>query len=143
MVYEWVRAVHIVFVIAWMAGLLMLPRLMVYQIEAEPDGEMFQKMQKAIVSLRKIILTPSLIAVWALGLSMIYLRWPEIMSHGWMHIKLAMVVGISGFHGWFVAQSRKIGTEKELNPKTLRMLNEVPFLLGIVAVIAVVVQPFA
>lgn len=140
--YDWLRAIHIIFVIAWMAGMLMLPRLMVYQIEAEPDGETYKTMQEAIVRLRKIILTPSLIIVWVLGLLLIAKQWPAIMSMGWLHLKLAMVIGITGFHGWFVAQSKKIGTEKQLKPKTLRMLNEVPFIMAIIAVIAVVVQPF-
>lgn len=141
--YDWLRAIHIIFVIAWMAGMLMLPRLMVYQIEAEPDGETYKTMQEAIVRLRKIILTPSLIIVWVLGLLLIAKQWPAIMSMGWLHLKLAMVIGITGFHGWFVAQSKKIGTEKQLKPKTLRMLNEVPFIMAIIAVIAVVVQPFS
>lgn len=139
--YNWLRAVHIIFVIAWMAGIVMLPRLMVYQIEAEPGGETYQTMEKAIIRLRKIILTPSVIVVWVLGLLLIAkMHWPHFP--GWLHLKLAMVVGITGFHGWFVAQSRKIGTEKQINPKLLRMLNEVPFLMMIVAVIAVVVKPF-
>lgn len=140
--YDWLRAIHIIVVIAWMAGLLMLPRLMVYQIEAVPGGETYKMMQTAILRLRKIILTPSLIAVWVLGLLLIAVQAPGIFSAGWLHIKLLMVVGISGMHGWFVAQSKKIGTEKQPDPKTLRMLNEVPFLMAIIAVIAVVVQPF-
>ena len=80
--------------------------------------------------------------VWILGSLLIAIQWPDIMSMGWLHLKLAMVLGITGFHGWFVAQSKKIGTDKQLNPKTLRILNEVPFLMAIIAVIAVVVQPF-
>jgi putative membrane protein len=140
--YDWLRAIHIIFVIAWMAGMLMLPRLMVYQIEAEPGGETYKTMQEAIIRLRKIILTPSLVVVWVLGLLLIAKQWPAIMSMGWLYLKLAMVIGITGFHGWFVAQSKKIGTDKQLKPKTLRMLNEVPFIMAIIAVIAVVVQPF-
>ncbi len=139
--YQWLRAIHIILVIAWMAGMLMLPRLMVYQIEAEPGGETYQAMGKAITRLRNIILTPSLIGVWVLGLLLIAkVYWPNLP--GWLHLKLAAVLGISGMHGWFVAQSKKIGTDKQVNPKLLRMLNEVPFLLMIVVVIAVVVKPF-
>jgi putative membrane protein len=142
MLFEWVRAFHIIAVIAWMAGMLMLPRLMVYRLESTPGGETDMKMQKAIKSLRKIILTPMLILTWVLGLTLAAFQWPEIMSHGWFHIKLLMVIGISAFHGIFISMNKKIGTEKAPNPKTLRMLNEVPFLMAIVAVIAVVVQPF-
>ena len=140
--FEWIRALHIISVIAWMAGMLMLPRLMVYQLEGEPDGEMFNAMAKAIVRLRKIILTPALVLTWLFGISLIAKQWPDIMSHGWMHLKLTMVIGISAFHGIFVSMSKKIGTEKAPDPKVLRMMNEVPFLMAIVAVIAVVVQPF-
>lgn len=140
--FEWIRAFHIIFVIAWMAGMLMFPRLMVYQIEAEPNGETFQMMEKAIERLRKIILTPSLIGTWIFGLLLIVMQWPTIMAMGWMHIKLLMVIGITAFHGAFVGMSKKIGTEKQPNAKTLRLLNEVPFILAIIAVIAVVVQPF-
>ena len=139
--YYWLKAIHIIFVIAWMAGMLMLPRLMVYQIEAERGGETYQTMQLAIIRLRKIILTPSLIIVWILGLLLIWKTY-GLNLPPWLHLKLAMVLGISGMHGFFVAQSKKIGTDKEPNPKVLRMVNEVPFLMMIVAVIAVVVKPF-
>ena len=142
MLFEWVRALHIISVIAWMAGMLMFPRLMVYRLESIPGGETDLKMQKAIGSLKKIILTPAMILTWILGLSLAAMQWPGIMSHGWFHIKILMVLGISAFHGIFVSMNKKIGTEEAPKPKTLRMLNEVPFLMAIAAVIAVVVQPF-
>lgn len=142
MLFEWVRAFHIIFVIAWMAGMLMFPRLMVYRIEAEPGGETDLMMAKAIDRLKKIILTPSMIGTWILGLTLAGLQWPHIMGFGWFHLKLAMVIGISAMHGVFVGMNKKIGTDKAPKPKTLRMMNEIPFLLAIVAVIAVVVQPF-
>ena len=143
MVFEWVRAFHIIFVIAWMAGMLMFPRLMVYRLEAEPGGETDKMMEKAIDRLKKIILTPSMIITWVLGLTLAALQWPQIMTFGWFHLKLLMVVGISAMHGIFSAMNKKIGTENAPNPKKLRMINEIPFLMAIVAVIAVVVQPFS
>ncbi len=73
MLYDWVRAFHIIFAIAWMAGLLMLPRLMVYRLEATPGGETDLTMQKAISRLKAIILTPSMIIVWVLGLTMAFM----------------------------------------------------------------------
>ena len=142
MLYDWVRAFHIIFAIAWMAGLLMLPRLMVYRLEATPSGETDLTMQKAISRLKAIILTPSMIIVWVLGLTMAFMQGQIILTFGWFHLKLLMVVGISTMHGVFVGMNKKIGTEKAPKPKTLRMINEVPFVLMIVAVIAVVVQPF-
>ncbi|MAK59692.1 MAG: hypothetical protein CMK09_01815 [Ponticaulis sp.] len=142
MLLQWIKAIHIIFVIAWMAGMLMLPRLMVYRLESEPGGETDLKMQKAINSLRKIILTPSMIIVWFLGLYMIWINRSFILGEPWLYLKLAMVTGISAMHGVFIGMNRKIGTDKAPKPKTLRMLNEVPFLMAIVAVIAVVVEPF-
>ena len=142
MLYDWVRAFHIIFAIAWMAGLLMLPRLMVYRLEAAPGGETDLTMLKAISRLKAIILTPSMIIVWVLGLTMAFMQGQIILTFGWFHLKLLMVVGISAMHGVFVGMNKKIGTEKAPEPKTLRMINEVPFVLMIVAVIAVVVQPF-
>ncbi len=99
-------------------------------------------MQKAISRLKAIILTPSMIIVWVLGLTMAFMQGQIILTFGWFHLKLLMVVGISAMHGVFVGMNKKIGTEKAPKPKTLRMINEVPFVLMIVAVIAVVVQPF-
>ena len=142
MLYDWVRAFHIIFAVAWMAGLLMLPRLMVYRLEAEPGGETDLTMQTAISRLRSIILTPSMIVVWVLGLTMAFMQGQIILTFGWFHLKLLMVVGISAMHGVFVGMNKKIGTEKAPKPKTLRMINEIPFVMMIVAVIAVVVQPF-
>lgn len=142
MLFEWVRAFHIIFVIAWMAGMLMFPRLMVYRLEAEPGGETDKMMEKAIDRLKKIILTPSMIMTWVLGLTLAALQWPQIMSFGWFHLKLLMVVGISAMHGIFSAMNKKIAAENAPDPKKLRMINEIPFLMAIVAVIAVVVQPF-
>lgn len=142
MLLQWIKAIHIIFVIAWMAGMLMLPRLMVYRLEAEPGGEMDLKMEKAINALRKIIINPSMIIVWVLGLSMIWINRSFILGEPWLYLKLVMVIGISAMHGVFIGMNKKIGTDKAPNPKTLRMINEIPFLMAIIAVIAVVVEPF-
>ena len=142
--YDWLRAVHIILVIALMAGLLMMPRLMVYQLETERGSETFEKMSKAIRSLRVVILNPALILTWVFGLLLIWKQWPFILQAPWMHIKLTAVIILSAFHGYFIGQAKKIeaGTCK-LKPKTLRMMNEIPFVLAVISVIAVVVQPFA
>ncbi|MAP93331.1 MAG: hypothetical protein CMK07_00115 [Ponticaulis sp.] len=138
----WVKAFHIIFVIAWMAGMLMLPRLMVYRLEATPGGETDEMMKKAITRLRHIILTPSMVIVWILGITLAALQWDFIHKEIWFWLKIAMVVGISALHGVFIGMNRKIGTDKAPNPKTLRMINEIPFILAIIAIIAVVVEPF-
>ena len=142
MIIQYLKAIHIIFVIAWMAGMLMLPRLMVYRVEATPGGETDLMMQKAIDRLRKIILTPSMILVWIFGITLAALQWDYIHTQIWFWLKLLMVVGISAIHGMLIGMNRKIGTEKAPSSKALRMLNEVPFILAIVAIIAVVVEPF-
>ena len=138
----WVKAFHIVFVIAWMAAMLMLPRLMVYRLEATPGGETDLMMQKAINRLRLIVLNPSMIIVWVLGVTLAVMQWDFLHKEIWFWLKIAMVVGISALHGVFIGMNKKIGTDKAPKAKTLRMINEVPFILAIVAVIAVVVEPF-
>lgn len=142
MLLQWIKALHIIFVIAWMAGMLMLPRLMVYRLEAIPGGETDTMMKKAIDRLRHIILTPSMIIVWILGISLAVMQWSAIHTQIWFWVKILMVTVISALHGVFIGMNKKIGTEKAPNPKTLRMINEIPFLLAIVAIIMVVVEPF-
>jgi protoporphyrinogen IX oxidase len=142
MAYDWLRAFHILFVIAWMAGLLMLPRLLVYRIEGKGE-EIRQTMDLAITRLRKIILTPALIGSWSLGLVMLTMRSPEIFSEGWIHAKLALVLILTGYHGWGVALSRKVANGGVApRPKTLRLLNELPFVLAIGIVILAVIEPW-
>lgn len=142
MLYDWLRGFHILFVIAWMAGLLLLPRLLVYRIEGQGD-EIRQVMDTAIVRLRSIILTPSLIGAWVLGLVLIALRAPEIFSQGWIHAKLALVLALTIYHGWAVALSRKIAQGATgLRSARLRLLNEVPFVLAIGIVLLAVLEPW-
>lgn len=142
MLLLWIKAIHIVFVIAWMAGMLMLPRLMVYRLEAVPGGETDLMMQKAITRLRHIILTPSMVIVWILGISLAAMQWNIVQDQIWFWVKILMVTGISALHGIFIGMNKKIGTDKAPKPKTLRMINEIPFIMAIVAVIMVVVEPF-
>lgn len=142
MLYLWVKAFHLVFVVAWMAGLVMYPRLKIYQLNDSQGGKLFEMMSEASIRLRKIIMTPSLIAVWALGLLMVALN-PSIATGGWFITKLVLVLVITGFHGWFTALGKKIdaGTHS-MSEKQLRMLNEVPFVAMIGVVILVIVKPF-
>lgn len=142
MLLLWIKAIHIIFVIAWMAGMLMLPRLMVYRLEAVPGGETDLMMQKAITRLRHIILTPSMVIVWILGISLAAMQWNIVHDQIWFWVKILMVTGISALHGIFIGMNKKIGTEKAPKPKTLRMINEIPFIMAIVAIIMVVVEPF-
>ncbi len=142
MTYLVVKSAHLVFVIAWMAALLIYPRYKIHQLSGAAGGELALAMAEASTRLRKIIMTPSLILVWGLGLTMIALN-PALLSQGWMHAKLGLLLAMTGLHGWFVAMGRKVdkGTP-DLSAATLRLINEIPFLLMIVIVVLAVTKPF-
>lgn len=141
--YNWLRGLHIIFVIAWMAGFLMLPRLYAYQTGALKGGELDQKMTVASRNLIRIIFTPALVVVWVLGLLLIYVYHPNWTQEIWLHIKLSLVLGLSGLHGWLVAQGRKLAAgERPRSEKFWRLLNEVPFLVAIAVVLLATLKPF-
>lgn len=140
--YLWLKAGHIIFVVFWMAGLFMLPRQMIYVHPSAPGSEEEALWVKRMGLLRKIILTPSLIVVWVLGLLMsIQLGLLDgAPGLGWLHAKIFVVVLLTGFHGYLVAQSKRIAKgERPLSEKQLRMLGEFPGLLLVIIVILVVV----
>lgn len=141
--FEWFRAIHIIAVIAWMAGLLIYPRLLVYRLEAQGDERFEAAMDKAANATRKIIITPSMIIVWLMGLAMIGHNWDFYQTQIWFWGKVVLVVGLSGYHGWLIGVGKKIGRgERPLESRKLRMMNEIPMIVAILAVILVVVQPF-
>ena len=141
--YLWIVAAHVIFVIFWMAGLLMLPRYLVYHQEALVAG----RSEEAALwveregKIRAIILTPAMIAVWLLGLLLATIgqHWGE----GWLHAKLLFVLLLSGYHGWAVGYARKLAEGvMRFDGRRLRMLNEVPALAATVIVVLVFVKPF-
>jgi protoporphyrinogen IX oxidase len=141
MLYDWVKAFHIIAVIAWMAGLLYLPRLFVYHCEAEPgskQSETFKVMERRLL---KLIINPAMAATWIFGL---YLVWQgHFYTAGWFHAKFALVVAMSAVHGFLAARVRDFSLDKNTrSQKFYRILNEVPTGLMVVIVILVVVKPF-
>ena len=141
--YPWLLAAHILFVIFWMAGMFMLPRYLVYHQEAlaAGRGEEAALWVDREAKLRGIILTPALVIVWLLGLTLATVggHWGE----GWLHAKLAVVLLLSGYHGWAVGYARGLAAGRmTLAGRTLRMLNEVPALAAVLIVFLVVVKPF-
>ena len=142
MPYLWVKAAHVVFVIALMAGLLVYPRYKIHQLSSRPGEPLFETMKDASNRLRKVILNPSLVLVWIFGLTMLWLN-PSLLSMPWMHVKLLLVLILSGLPGYFIGIGKKIDRGGDgITAKRLRMLNEVPFLLLIGIVIMVIVRPF-
>lgn len=141
MTYAWLKAGHIVFVIFWMAGLFMLPRYFVYHQESERGSAEEARWVDREGKLLKIIMWPSLVVVWVLGLLLAHTI--GAFSQGWFHAKLAFVLGLTGYHVWMAGYAGKLARgERELTGKQLRLLNEVPGIAAAVIVILVIVKPF-
>ncbi|MXO51916.1 CopD family protein [Erythrobacter gaetbuli] len=141
MTYLWLKSGHIIFMVFWMAGLFMLPRQMIYCHDAAAGSEEEALWAKRMGLLRKIILTPSLIVVWVLGL--LLAMQSGAFSLGWFHAKLLLVIVLTGYHGIMVARSKAMARgERPLTEKQLRVYGEVPGILLAFIVVLVVVRPF-
>jgi putative membrane protein len=139
--YLWVKAVHVIAIISWMAGMLYLPRLFIYHCEAAPgsrQSETFKVMERRLL---QIIINPAMIVSWVLGL---WLAWQAgFFSSGWFHAKLALALALSAVHGYFSASVRAFTEDRNTRPpRHWRIVNEVPTLLMIGIVILVIVKPF-
>jgi putative membrane protein len=139
--YEWIKAFHIIAVIAWMAGMLYLPRLFVYHCTAQPgsvQSETFKVMERRLL---RAIINPAMIVTWLLGL---WMAW----DHGWfaatwLQAKLALVLAMSGIHGQFACYVRDFAADRNRHSqKFYRIINEVPTVLMIGIVLLVVLKPF-
>ena len=138
MSYVWLKAGHIIFVIFWIAGLFMLPRFYVYHQEAPTGSDEEKRWIERERKLRGIILTPAMIMVWVLGLSLAYIT--GAWTQGWFQGKLVLVIALSGFHGWMIAYGRRLAAGgPRVEGRTLRMMNEVPGIAVIFIVTLVVV----
>jgi putative membrane protein len=139
--YAWAKAIHVVAVISWMAGMLYLPRLFVYHCGAEKgsvQSETFKVMERRLL---RGIINPAMVVTWAFGL---WLAWKGgWFSAGWLQAKLAAVVAMSAVHGYLSAAVRKFASDRNEKPaRHWRIVNEIPTLLMIAIVILVVVKPF-
>ena len=142
--YDWLRAIHIIAVIAWMGGLLIYPRLLVYRLEGQGDERLEKMMDAAATRTRIIIINPAMILAWLLGIGLASSNFGYYSLQPWFWAKIVLVVAMSGLHGYFIGLGRKIGRgERPIETKKLRLLNELPMVIAILAVIMVVVQPFA
>ena len=139
--YLWLKAAHIIAAIAWMAGMLYLPRLFVYHCEAEPgskQSETFKVMERRLL---RAIINPAMVATWALGL---WLAWDGgWLTSWWLYGKLTLVLALSALHGLFSRWMQDFAADANRHSqKFYRIVNEVPALLLIGIVILVVVKPF-
>lgn len=140
--YLWIKALHLIAVIAWMAGMMYLPRLFIYHHQSEKGGEAEAKFIIMERRLLKGIINPSMVAVWVLGILML-IAVPATLSSGWFHVKLALVVAMSGIHGFYAASRRRFEAgERPRTQKFWRIMNEAPFILLIIIIVMVIVKPF-
>ncbi len=140
--YEWLRALHIISVIAWMAGMLYLPRLFVYHADAEKGSdksETFKIMERRLL---KVIMAPASIATWLFGGLMLWAN-PELFSSLAIHVKLFAVVLMTGLHHAMMKWVKVFANDENVKPaKFYRTINEVPTILMIIIVVMIVVRPF-
>lgn len=141
MIYLWLKAGHIIFLIFWIAGLFMLPRYFVYHQEAAKDSAEDRLWADRERKLLKIILLPSIIVVWAFGLALMVAI--EAWTMGWFHAKLLLVLLLSAYHGYLAGYHKKlVRGERPHSGKALRMFNEVPGIAAALIVILAIVKPF-
>jgi putative membrane protein len=140
-IYLYLKAGHVIFMVFWMAGLFMLPRQAIYMLDHAPGSEGEAMWADRMGKLRKIILTPASVVVLTLGLVMALAGgW---FTAGWLHAKLMLVLAMAGFHGYMVAQTKKMSRgERPLTEKQLRMIGEVPGLLLVLIIVLVYLKPF-
>jgi protoporphyrinogen IX oxidase len=139
--YPWIKALHVIAVISWMAGMLYLPRLFVYHAEVpvgSPQSEIFKVMEERLLT---VITTPAMTITWILGL---WLAWQSgYWAAPWFHAKFALVLVLSGLHGYLSAATRAFRENRNTKPaRHWRIINEVPTVLMIGIVILVIVKPF-
>ena len=139
--YLWVKAIHVIAIISWMAGMLYLPRLFVYHSETpvgSAQSETFKIMEQRLLSL---ITPPALVIAWVLGL---WLAWKSgYWAAPWLHAKVALVLALSGLHGYLSAATRAFREDRNTKPaRHWRIVNEIPAVLMVAIVILVVVKPF-
>jgi putative membrane protein len=137
----WVKALHIISVIAWMAGMLYLPRLFVYHAEATRGAEAAETFKIMERRLLKAIMNPSMVLVFATGFTLVYLT--EDWREGWWQAKFILVLGLAGLHGYFARCVRTFAKDANERPaRFYRVLNEAPTILMILIVVLAVVKPF-
>jgi putative membrane protein len=140
-VYEWIKAFHVIAVIAWMAGMLYLPRLFVYHCTAEPgsrQSETFKVMERRLL---RAIINPAMIATWLLGLGLVF-EGGWVTAH-WLQTKFVLVLGLSGIHGFLTRCASDFAADRNAHSERFyRIINEIPAVLMVFIVILAVVKPF-
>ena len=141
--YLVIKACHLISVVAWMAGMLYLPRLFVYHCQVDPGSPtsaMFKVMERRLL---RYIINPAMISTFIFGIWMLVLV-PDYLSEPWMHVKLTCVIVMTGFHGGLSRWRRQFAADANPHSERFyRIANEVPTILLIVIIIMVIVKPFS
>lgn len=141
-VYQGLRALHLIAMVAWFAGLFYLPRLFVYHADSMQGGEaseIFKVMERRLL---KVITNPAMIAVWIFGLAMLAMN-TSILAQGWMHAKLTLILLLSGYHGFLAGRVKKFARDANDKPaRFYRIINEIPTLFLVLIVVLAVFRPF-
>lgn len=137
----WIKALHVLAIISWMAGQLYLPRLMVYHVAAErgsKQSETFKTMERRLL---KAIMTPAMVVAWLTGL---WMAWSVFaFKGGWLHVKLLLVIVMSAHHGQLARWVREFAEDRNMHSaRFFRIANEVPTVLMIAIVVMVIVKPW-
>lgn len=139
--YMPVKAAHVVIIIFWIAGLFILPRYLVHQASVPVGSPEDLNWRERTARVRRIILTPSLVLVWLLGLALATSY--GFRAAGWIHAKLLLAVLLSGYQGWMSSLARRMARgERPVAERSLRLWNEVPALATILMVVLAVLKPF-
>lgn len=136
----WLKAFHVIFMVTWFAGLFYLPRLFVYHSQVrDPSGhERFCVMERKLYA----ITTIGMVLTWVFGLALIW-QVPGYLQMGWLHAKLTLVLLLSGYHGWLKSHVRAFAAQRNTrSERYYRIINEVPAVVLVAAVILVIVKPF-
>lgn len=139
--YDWIKALHVVAIISWMAGMLYLPRLFVYHADTKPGTEQSETFKVMEGRLLRVIINPAMVIAWITGL---WLAWQSgYWKQGWFHAKFLAVFLMSGAHGYLSASTRAFAEDRnEKDARHWRIVNEVPTVLMIAIVVLVIVKPF-
>ena len=142
-IYRWILSFHLIAVIFWMAGLLMLPRHYVYHSKAKKNGELEGEMLEAERRLLKIIMKPAMMASVLLGIILIGYNIETLKSSVWLYIKLILAISLVFYHGFLIKMSKAFQKgERPKSEKFFRAINEIPAIFAIIIVIMVIVKPF-
>src|SRR5579859_3501232 len=139
--YDWLKALHLISVFSWMAGMLYLPRLYVYHVNAAKGSELSETLKVMERRLLRFIINPAMISSWIFGVWMLILN-PDLLKHPFMHVKITAVVLMQVTHALLARYRRAFAEDRNIHTaKFFRILNEAPTLLMIVIIIAIIVRP--